>query len=149
MGYLTKAWQHRLYSFNWPIQIACKHWSLLSKQTWPDSLMTNLQANTYVSYFDIVFVQDTFVYIQYSGKVHASIHICAHTHTNTHSYMQGDTHTLPHTHTRSPINTFKHTLFNIMHMFHLHYNRDCHLITYVFPFSCYQHGKFQYLACSH
>lgn len=101
MEYFTKAWQHRLYSFNRPIQIC---WQALTPPlNKTDSPVTNLQAYTSLLYFNIVFVQDTFVYIKYPGTVHASIHVCArsvpHTHTHTH------TCTCLHT-----INTFNHTL---------------------------------------
>ena len=119
MGYLTKAWQHRLYSFNWPIQI---RWQALKPSLKAKLNLTHwwlIYKHILKSYiiFWYSFVQDTFVYIKYSGKVHASTHMCTHIHTHAHTCKETHTHALPHIHTRSPINTFNHTLVNIMHMY--------------------------------
>ena len=144
MEYLTKAWQHRLYSFNWPIQIRWQalkpslkaklnltHWWLIYKHI----------LKSYIIFWYSFFVQDTFVYIKYSGKVHASIHVCAHTHIHTCK----ETRTFPLTHTYKI--TYKHiqTHSSILCICsHLHYKRDCHLIT---SFLLKQHNEFQYVTC--
>lgn len=119
MGYLTKAWQHRLYSFNWPIQIRWQalkpspkaklnltHWWLIYKHI----------LKSYIIFWYSFCTRYICVHkISWQGACQYT-HMCTHTHTHTHTCKE--THTLsPHRHTRSPINTFKHTLVNIMHMY--------------------------------
>lgn len=133
MGYLTKAWQHRLYSFKWPLQICWQALkpSLKANLTWlNDDYFTSIYLSL-ISYFDTVFVQDRFVYIKYSGKVHASTRILAHAHTHTCK----ETSVLLLAYLQDHLWTHSNTLISIMHMypFTLQQRLSSHHFLY-FPF---------------